>query len=31
MEPDKCYKFVHRFALLTSDAIKFKNGKQVES
>ena len=30
-KPDKCYKFVHRFALLTSDAIKFKNGKQVES
>lgn len=30
-KPDRCYKFVHRFALLTSDAIKFKNGKQVES
>ena len=30
-KPDKCYKFVHRFALLTSDAIKFKNGQQVES
>lgn len=30
-KPDKCYKSVHRFALLTSDAIKFKNGKQVES
>lgn len=30
-KPDKCYKFVHRFALLTSDAIKFKNGKQGKS
>ena len=29
-KPDKCYKFVHRFALLTSDAIKFKNGKQFK-
>ena len=28
-KPDKCYKFVHRFALLTSDAIKFKNGIQI--
>lgn len=30
-KPDRCYKFVHRFALLTSEAYKFKNGKQVES
>ena len=29
-KPDRCYKFVHRFALLTSDAIKFKNGKQFK-
>ena len=28
-KPDKCYKFVHRFALLTSDAIKFKNGIRI--
>lgn len=29
-KPDKCYKFVHRFALLTSDAYKFKNGVQFK-
>ena len=29
-KPDKCYKFVHRFALLTSDAYKFKNGVQIK-
>lgn len=29
-KPDQTYKFVHRFALLTSDAIKFKNGKQFK-
>lgn len=28
-KPDKCYKSVHRFALLTSDAIKFKNGIRI--
>ena len=28
-KPDRCYKFVHRFALLTSDAIKFKNGIRI--
>ena len=28
-KPDQTYKFVHRFALLTSDAIKFKNGIQI--
>ena len=29
-KPDKCYKSVHRFALLTSDAYKFKNGQQFK-
>ena len=28
-KPDKCYKSVHRFALLTSDAYKFKNGIRI--
>lgn len=29
-KPDKCYKSVHRFALLTSQAYKFKDGVQFK-
>lgn len=29
--PDHCYKLVHRYGLLTKQAVKFKNGKQIKS